>query len=117
MIRASAFAGLLAVAFALPASGQVATVRGEIVALACALAKGDAGRGEAHAAHAMTIAKQGEPMAVLAEDGLDIVPGDYTANNNAKLLDFVAKRVEAKGTISERDGRKYVSVAAMIVLK
>lgn len=99
------------------AAGQVTIVRGEVVALECALTKGDGGRGEAHAAHAMTVAKQGEEMAVLAEDGLYIVTGDYTANHNAKLLDFVARRVEAKGTISERDGRAYVNVAAMAVLK
>jgi hypothetical protein len=106
-----------AVALAGPVSGQVPTVRGEVVALECVRTTADEGRGEAHAAHAMTVAKQGEPMAVLAEDGLYIVTGDYTANNNAKLLDFVARRVEAKGTITERDGAKYVNVAAMMVLE
>jgi hypothetical protein len=110
--------GVAVVAMAVvPASGQITTVRGEVVALECVLTKGDAGRGEAHAAHAMTVAKQGGAMAVLAEDGLYVVTGDYTANTNAKLLDFVAKPVEAKGTISERDGTKYVNVAAMMVLK
>lgn len=112
-----ALAAIAAVALVLPASGQITTVRGEVVAVECALTEGDGGRGEAHAAHAMTLAKQGAAMAVLAEDGLYVVTGDYTANNNAKLLDFVAKRVEAKGTISERDGGKYVNVAAMAVLK
>jgi hypothetical protein len=110
-------AAAVAITHVPPTSGQITTVRGEIVALECALTKGDSGRGEAHAAHAMTLAKQGVAMAVLAEDGLYVVTGDYTANGNAKLLDFVAKQVEAKGTISERDDKKYVNVAAMMVLK
>lgn len=96
---------------------DVTTVRGEVVAAACLLAEGDAGRGDAHGAHAMAVAKRGEPMAILADDGLYLVVGDYTANANAKLLDFVARRVEAKGTIGEQDGRKTIRVAAMMVLE
>jgi hypothetical protein len=99
------------------AQSRIDTVRGEVVSLECALTKGDAGRGEAHGACAADYAKRGEPMAVLADDGLYTVVGDYTANKNAKLLDFVAKTVEAKGTIGERDGRKTIRVAAMMVLK
>lgn len=98
-------------------SAQTTTVRGELVSLECALTKGDAGRGEAHGAHAMAVAKRGEPMAILSGDDLYVVVGDYTANANAKLLDFVAKRVEAKGTPSQQDGRKTIRIAAMMVLK
>ena len=116
MTRASTLV-LAAAALVLPASGQTTTVRGEVVAVECALTEGDGGRGEAHGAHAMTLAKQGVAMAGRAEDGRYVVTGDYTANGNAKLLDFVAKRVEAKGTISERDDKKYVNVAAIMVLK
>lgn len=96
---------------------QTTVVRGEVVALACVESEGEAGRGEAHGAHAMAAAKRGEPLAILADDGLYLVVGDYTANTNAKLLDFVARRVEAKGTIGEQDGRKTVRVAAMMVSK
>jgi hypothetical protein len=96
---------------------QQPVVRGEVVAVECALTKGDAGRGEAHAAHAMAVAKRGDQMAILADDGLYLVVGDYTANANAKLLDFVARRVEAKGTIGEQDGAKTIRVAAMMVLR
>lgn len=119
MLR-SLLAVIVAVLAANPADGravEVTVVRGEVVALACALAEGEAGRGDAHGAHAMAMAKRGEPMAILADDGLYLVVGDYTANANAKLLDFVAKRVEAKGTIAEQDGQKTIRVAAMMVLK
>lgn len=54
-------------------------------------------------------------MAILADDGLYLVEGDYTANRNLKLLDFVAKKIIAKGTVTERDGQKYLRVVAMTV--
>lgn len=85
--------------------------------LECLLTEGDAGRGAAHGAHAMAKARAGAVMAVLADDGPYVVVGDYTANANAKLLDFVTRRVEAKGAIGEQDGRKTIRAAAMMVLK
>lgn len=110
-----------AIALVLYAAGlqgaRVTAVRGEVVVLECLRTEGDAGRGEAHGAHAMARAREGAAMAVLAEDGPYLIVGDYTANTNAKLLDFVAKRVEAKGTLGERDGRKTIRVAAMMVLE
>lgn len=98
------------------AHAQVTAVRGEVVALECLRTEGDAGRGDGHGAHAMARARDGAVMAVLADDGPYVIVGDYTANTNAKLLDFVAKRVEAKGVIGERDGQKTIRVAAMMVL-
>ena len=65
----------------------------------------------------MRCAKSGEPMALQTIDGLYLVEGDYTANRNAKLLDFVAKKVEAKGSVTERDGKKTINIAAMMVVK
>ena len=56
-----------------------------------------------YAPRAMERAKTGGPMAILADDGVYLVEGDFTANRNAKLLDFVAKKIIAKGTVSERD--------------
>ncbi len=116
----SAWAALVVAALAassLRAQVAVTAVRGEVVVLECVLAEGDAGRGEAHGAHATAKARAGAVMAVLADDGPYVVVGDYTANSNAKILDFVARRVEAKGVIGEQDGRKTIRVAAMMVLK
>lgn len=108
----------VAATFVLPlAAAPPTSVKGEVVDLECSLSKGAAGRGAAHAACAMGRAKDGNQMAILATDEVYLIDGDYTANKNAKLLDFVAKTVEAKGTISEKDGKKHINVAAMVVVK
>lgn len=92
-------------------------VQGEITAPTCTAAAVAEVVGESPAARTMRCARQGLPMAIQTADGLFHVEGDYTANNNAKLLDFVAKPVEAKGHVVERDGRVTINVAAMIVRK
>jgi hypothetical protein len=108
---------MLVVATAAPLTADLRTVTGEIVDLECHLTKGDAGRGEAHAACAMTCARGGKQMAILTADAVYLIDGDYTANRNAKLLDFVARRVEAKGSVGERDGAMRITVASMAVAK
>lgn len=111
-------AGVLVVAvLAAPSTADLRTVTGEVVDLDCSLTKGDGGRGEAHAACAMTCARRGNQMAILTPDAVYLVDGDYTANRNAKLLDFVARKVEAKGTITEQDGKLRINVASMAVAK
>ena len=104
-------------ALAMPAFAADMTVKGEVVDIACATDKKDAGKGASHASCAMSCAKSGQPVGILTADAIYTVTGDYTANKNAKLLDFVARKVEAKGTISERDGRKFLNIAAMMVQK
>lgn len=112
------YAPLLIAALAAPlVAADVKTVRGEIIDLECSLKQGAAGKGEGHAACAMSCAKNGDPMALLADDAVYLIEGSYAADKNAKLLDFVARKVEAKGTISERDGKLYLNVAAMMVQK
>lgn len=113
----SSLALLVIVALAAPLRAEVTVVKGEIVDLACSTSKGDAGRGDGHAACAMTCARDGGPMALLADDAVYVIEGSYAAEKNAKLLDFVARKVEAKGTITERDGRMYLNIAAMMVQK
>jgi hypothetical protein len=110
-------AALLVGVLAMPAGADVTTVTGEVVDLECSLAKGDGGRGEAHAACAMTCARRGNQMAILTADAVYLVDGDYTANRNAKLLDFVGRKVDAKGSVSERDGTLRITVASMAVVK
>jgi len=93
------------------------TLRGSIVEVACLLDADAAGKGEAHAACAMRCAKNGDPMALVTDDGVYVIEGSYAADKNARLLDFVSRRVEAKGTTSERDGRAFINIAAMMVQK
>jgi type 1 fimbria pilin len=100
-------------ALALPVFAAEMTVKGEIVDVACSIAKKDAGKGAAHAACAMVCAKKGQPVGVLTADALYIVTGDYAANSNAKLLDFVAKNVIATGEVTEKDGQKQINVKSI----
>jgi len=118
MFRLSSLALLVSATLAGAArAADVSIVRGEVMHLECPLGKGDTGRGERHAACAMTSARNGEPMVLLTDEAVLIIEGSYVAEKNAKLLDFVGRRVEAKGTVTERDGRKYLNIAAMMVQK
>jgi len=114
---ASIAAAVFTAALVLPTFAAVTSVKGEVVDLECSLGKGAAGKGVAHAACAMSCAREGNQMAILTADDVYLIDGDYTANKNAKLLDFVAKVVDAKGAISEQDGKKHINVAAMMVAK
>jgi hypothetical protein len=75
------------------------TYRGEVVEVSC-FAKGVAtGTGAAHVACAKECVAKGQPLGILTEgDGLVKITGDYAANKYAKLLDFIGKQVEVRGT-------------------
>lgn len=93
------------------------TVKGEVVDVACAIGKGDDGKGAAHAACAMSCARRGQPVGILTADAVYELTGDYAANRNAKLLDFVAKRVEVTGEVSEKGGKKMMTVKSIKLLE
>jgi hypothetical protein len=56
-------------------------------------------------------------MGILAADGVYTIAGDYTADKNAKLIEFVAKKVEATGEVAEVDGQKTITVTSMKLAK
>jgi len=91
---------LLAAAPSLDA-GEEVTLKGEVVEVSCYSKQGVAkGTGAAHVRCAIDCAKQGKPLGVLTDgDGLFKFIGDYTENNNAKLIPFVGKQVEVKGAL------------------
>jgi hypothetical protein len=101
------------VALAFPAFAADMTIKGELVDIACAASKKEAGKGAGHATCAMVCAKKGQPIGILTADAVYTVTGDYTANTNSKLLDFVAKNVIATGAISEKDGVKTINVKSI----
>ena len=109
MVAGAAFVAALA----MPAFASDMTVKGEVVDMACSTSKGDAGKGDAHAACAMSCAKRGQPAGILTADAVYTITGDYSANNNAKLLDFVAKVVIVTGEVTEKDGVKSINVKSM----
>ena len=100
-------------ALAIPALAADMTVKGEVVDVACSTDKKDAGKGAAHASCAMSCAKGGQPVGILTADAIYTVTGDYAANKNAKLLDFVAKNVIVSGVVSEKDGAKSINVKSI----
>lgn len=100
-------------ALVMPVFASDMTVKGEVVDVACSLAKKDAGKGSAHAACAMVCAKKGQPVGILTADAIYTVTGDYAASNNAKLLDFVAKNVIVTGEVTEKDGQKQINVKSI----
>ena len=93
------------------------TVKGELVDVACSTDKASGGQGDDHAACAMSCAKRGQPLGILTADAIYVVTGDWASNKNAKLLDFVAKRVEVTGEVSEKGGRKMISIKSLKVAK
>ena len=106
---------VFASAIAVPAFSSDVTVTGEVVDLACAMTKSDAGRGDAHAACALSCARRGEPLGVLTADAVYEVTGDFAADHNAKLLDFVAKVVIVAGEVTETGDKKQLNVKTIRV--
>jgi hypothetical protein len=111
-------AALFVAAMAAPilAAGDVKTVTGEVVDVQCQAKKAE-NTGEAHANCAESCAKKGAKMGILAADGVYTITGDYTADKNKKLIEFVAKNVEAMGEVSEADGQKTINVSSMKLQK
>ena len=56
-------------------------------------------------------------MAILTTDAVYLVEGDYAANDNAKLLDFVGRQIEAKGNVIQKHGTLRINVASMALVK
>jgi hypothetical protein len=103
----------LVASLAIPAFAADMTIKGEVVDVACAISKKDAGHGAAHASCAMSCAKGGQPVGIMTADAIYTVTGDYAGNKNAKLLDFVAKNVIVTGEVTEKDGQKQINVKSI----
>jgi hypothetical protein len=116
ILAGTAFVAALAMRPA-PVVAAEMTIKGEVVDIACATSKGDGGKGAGHAGCAMACAKKGNVLGVLTGDAIYQITGDYAANNNAKLLDFVAKMVTASGDVTEQGGKKMIAVKTMALAK
>lgn len=85
------------------------TISGKLIDGACFAKQGkEKAVADAHNACNVKCAKAGQPLAIFtAKDEIFTVTGDYTKDNNAKLIDFVSKQVEAKGHVmTDKDGKK-----------
>ncbi|MGH9315436.1 MAG: hypothetical protein ACRD1S_19825 [Vicinamibacterales bacterium] len=88
------------------------TVKGEVVDVQCQAKKAE-NHGADHESCAMRCAQKGAKMGILTDDGVYAITGDYAADNNKKLIEFVAKNVEATGEVTEKDGQKTIKVTSM----
>src|SRR5918996_1039353 len=93
-------------------TAAAATVKGEVIDVKCHM-KDSPNKGAGHSDCAMGCAKKGGVMGIATADGVYTITGDYTNDKNAKLLEFVAKNVEAAGEAGETDGNKTINVSSM----
>jgi hypothetical protein len=105
-----------------PASAQIATVKGQLVDELCSLMKpphdnGDAKSAAEVASCAMECARSGQPVALLTADGkLYRVTGGLAANRNAKLIAHMSRTVEIRGEVTERGGKRQIASDSLKVL-
>jgi hypothetical protein len=94
-------------------SDKEVTIKGEVIDQPCYDSGGK--RGEAHKTCALSCAKRGNQLAVIEDETNAVysVTGDYAANKNEKLIPFVAEMVEVKGTVTEKDGKKWLAVSSI----
>jgi hypothetical protein len=93
-----------------PVSAEEKTIRGEVIDIKCHEGKG-------HEACATSCVKRGEAAGIRVGEEIYMIVGDFTADKNAKLVEFVAKDVEATGEIGEADGHKTIKVSKIALQK
>jgi hypothetical protein len=93
-------------------SSQVKLV-GEVIDTACYVSHGS--RGPEHLECARECAAQGIPLGILEEKTGRVflsLPADHS-NPNAKLLDFIARRVEVEGMVFSKGGLRGIFVQSV----
>lgn len=111
-ISAACLGALILVAS--PASAAVRTVKGEIITIMCYQGHGMKGTGQAHRPCAVSCAKKGYPLGILASDGTYYqIEGPLTAHDNVKLQKYLASHVEARGTVGKAGGKPTISIASL----
>jgi hypothetical protein len=95
-----------------PPGAAPRTIVGEVVDVRCQ-AQSAENAGEGHADCALSCARRGALLGVAADDGVYVITGELTARANEKLIEFVARSVEATGEVTIRDGRRLIEVTAI----
>lgn len=88
------------------------TLKGELVDQVC-FTKDAKSVGAGHQSCAQTCAKKGQPVALVTSDGVYMVMGDLTKDNNAQLVPHMSHIVELTGEVSEKDGHKMITASAL----
>ena len=96
---------LIMATFMIAFSQDLRTIKGEVIDVSCYVAQG--AKGLDHKTCALACLGAGEPAGIL-EEGTGkvylVVTGDHTTNPSTKMLPYVAKMVEATGTVNEKGG-------------
>ena len=101
-------ATVIVASLAAPMFAAETSVKGQVIDTVCYTRNG-----ETDAACAVRCATRGNQMALLSGDQVYAITGDYSKEKNAKLIEFAGKNVEAKGTVTEKDGKKMIEVTSM----
>jgi hypothetical protein len=98
-----------------PAKGEAApapAVQGEILDLACYVAHGQ--KGPDHAACARKCVQSGQPMGLLAADGVYVLFADHDdAAPFEQAKKYAGRRVEIRGPAVTRDGTRGLTVLSV----
>jgi len=95
-----------------PVAAEPRTIAGEVVDVRCYEKAAD-NAGDAHVDCALSCARRGATLGVLTADGVYVITGEYTAEANKRLIEFVARKVEVAGETTERAGRRTIRVRAI----
>jgi hypothetical protein len=85
------------------------TIAGEVIDVRCYERSAD-NAGAAHVDCALSCARRGATLGIRTADGVYTITGEYTAEMNRRLTEFVAQTVEATGEVTERDGRRTIRI-------
>jgi len=86
------------------------TIKGEVIDVKCHKGKG-------HESCATSCVRRGEQAGLKVGDEVYMIIGDFAADKNAKLVEFVAKDVEVTGKIGEKDGHKTIEITKISLAK
>jgi hypothetical protein len=92
-------------------AADVKTIKGEVVDVSCYVSAG--ARGADHKTCALSCLQAGEPAGIVEDKTGNlyvVVAEDHSINPSQKLIPYVAKIVEATGTISEKGGIRTIDI-------
>lgn len=90
-----------------PVAAEEKTIKGEVIDVKC-------GQGKGHEQCATQCVRRGQEVGIKVGDVVYVITGDFTAEKNAKLIEFVAKDVEATGELGEAEhGHKTIKLSAI----
>lgn len=100
------------VAATVTASPEVRTISGEVVDVRCFETTPD-NAGDAHVDCALSCARRGATLGIRTTDGVYVITGEFTTEANRRLIEFVARTVDATGEVATRDRRQTIRLKAI----